>query len=391
MDDRLRTLRSDVEDHLALPEFAVVQARARGIQRRRTAIATAAVVLVTAVTAVTVARLTDTTRSAPPVDRPPTLKVDSEEARRVLRDPRAQLDTDLSRVDGTGSMLAVVRVTKPSFRTQEARACPRGSSVLRWTSWGGSRHVWLDAPREVRALPAGFVLGAPPRECRGPRQHGAYFVDADGHPRSITWTHGARRVCAPDPRDPRCRFNLFTGKGTLLDVDQPRGTKLLTAGRGGPWWAASKGDRRLYWSADGRTWRHQDSGWPDDAIPSASAVGRWGVLAGGTQVLFTHDAGATWEERDLAPALSGLEVADVDWTVTRRGTLLGVTQLVGRGDVLFRSTDASWTRFVQSPVHTSFGLVRPVAVAEALYVVDDERWAVSLDDGAHWRRTPPIP
>ncbi|NUS49637.1 MAG: hypothetical protein HOQ22_01155, partial [Nocardioidaceae bacterium] len=93
MDDRLRTLRSDVEDHLALPEFAVVQARARGIQRRRTAIATAAVMLVTAVTAVGIARLTDTTRSAPPVDRPPTLKVDSEEARRVLRDPRAQLDT----------------------------------------------------------------------------------------------------------------------------------------------------------------------------------------------------------------------------------------------------------------------------------------------------------
>ena len=86
-----------------------------------------------------------------------------------------------------------------------------------------------------------------------------------------------------------------------------------------------------------------------------------------------------------------MRIADVDWTVTRSGVLLGVTQLVGRGDVLFRSTDSSWTRFVETAVHTSFGLVRPLVQGDAVYVVDDERWAVSLDDGATWRRTPALP
>ena len=71
--------------------------------------------------------------------------------------------------------------------------------------------------------------------------------------------------------------------------------------------------------------------------------------------------------------------------------LLGVTQLVGRGDVLFRSTDATWSRFVETDVHTAFGLVRPVVVGDAVYVVDDERWAVSTDGGATWRRTPRLP
>jgi len=35
--------------------------------------------------------------------------------------------------------------------------------------------------------------------------------------------------------------------------------------------------------------------------------------------------------------------------------------------------------------------VRPVVVGDAVYVVDDERWAVSTDDGATWRRTPGLP
>ena len=70
--------------------------------------------------------------------------------------------------------------------------------------------------------------------------------------------------------------------------------------------------------------------------------------------------------------------------------LLGVTQLVGRGDVLFRSTDATWSKFVETGVRTSFGLVRPTVVGDAVYVVDDERWLVSTDDGATWRRTPAL-
>jgi hypothetical protein len=115
------------------------------------------------------------------------------------------------------------------------------------------------------------------------------------------------------------------------------------------------------------------------------------VLAGNTSVEYTSDSGATWHRRDLSSALSSLTIADVDWTVTRSGVLLGVTQLVGRGDVLFRSTDASWTRFVETDVHTSYGLVSPTVQGDAVAVVDDERWAVSTDDGATWRRTPPLP
>ena len=69
---------------------------------------------------------------------------------------------------------------------------------------------------------------------------------------------------------------------------------------------------------------------------------------------------------------------------------MGVTQLVGKGDVLFRSTDSSWAHFVPTGVHTAFGLVRPTVQGDAVYVVDEERWAVSTDDGATWTRTPPL-
>ena len=142
---------------------------------------------------------------------------------------------------------------------------------------------------------------------------------------------------------------------------------------------------------DGRTWRHRDTTLAAGAIVSAAAAGRWGVLAGDTSVDFTSDGGTTWQHRDLSSALRPIRIGDVDWTVTSSGVLLGVTQLVGRGDVLFRSTDATWSRFVETDVHTAFGLVRPVVVGDAVYVVDDERWAVSTDDGATWRRTPRLP
>ncbi len=59
--------------------------------------------------------------------------------------------------------------------------------------------------------------------------------------------------------------------------------------------------------------------------------------------------------------------------------------------MLFRSTDATWSRFVETDVHTAYGLVRPAVVGDAVYVVDDQRWAVSTDDGATWRRTPALP
>jgi hypothetical protein len=146
----------------------------------------------------------------------------------------------------------------------------------------------------------------------------------------------------------------------------------------------------VYWSIYGRTWRHRDTTAPDGAIATATAAGRWGVLAQDTSVEFTSDRGITWQRRDLTAALRTVGVSDVDWTITRSGVLLGVTRLTGRDDLLIRSTDATWTRFVETDVHSSVGPVRPVVVGDAVYVVDDERWWVSTDDGATWRRTPPL-
>jgi hypothetical protein len=146
----------------------------------------------------------------------------------------------------------------------------------------------------------------------------------------------------------------------------------------------------LAWSTDGTSWQSRTTSLPGGSIVSATAAGSWGVLAGNSSVEYTSDAGATWQRRDLSAALRSETTADVGWTVTRRGVLLGVTQLVGRGDVMFRSTDSSWTRFVETDVHTSFGLVTPMVQGRAVYVVDDERWAVSTDDGATWRRTPAL-
>ena len=77
--------------------------------------------------------------------------------------------------------------------------------------------------------------------------------------------------------------------------------------------------------------------------------------------------------------------------MTRDGVLLGVTELAGRGDVLFRSTDESWHHFVDTRVHASFGLVRPSVEGGAVFVVDSDQLLVSTDDGATWRRTPRLP
>jgi hypothetical protein len=157
------------------------------------------------------------------------------------------------------------------------------------------------------------------------------------------------------------------------------------------WWAASSDFRRMYWSHDGRSWHSRSTSQPAGAIVSATAAGDKAVLAGNTSIDYTFDGGHSWHSRDLTAALSSLVIGDVDWTVTRSGVLLGVTELVGRGDVMFRSTDAGWHRFVKTHVHTAFGLVRPSVVGGAAFVPDSDGFLVSTDDGASWRRTPKVP
>jgi hypothetical protein len=377
----LRGLGVDLESRLDPPAFEGVHARVRRIRRRRSATMTAVAAVVVLLALVGLTRGLHTNRSAPPVTPAPTL--DPEGARRVLADPDAEVDTDNSRVDGAGAMLAMVGL---SGRTGDG--CARDATALRWTGPGASARSWLDVARRVEALPSGFVVAA--SHCPG-SDHPAYLVDGEGVTHAIRWRGAAASVCAARPDDPRCSFDEQRHTGTLADVELPAGTHLLATDTRGPLWAVGRDDRRLWWSTDGHSWTHHDATFPHVAFTSASAAGRHGILVGGTTVDATDDGGATWHRRDLAGPLSGVRTGDVDWTVLADGNLLGETQLVGRGDVLFRSTDPSWTRFVDTPVRTDFGLVRPTVEGDAVYVVDQERYAVSLDGGAHWRRTPPLP
>src|SRR4051812_6047316 len=115
-DERLRTLRADVEGHLAVPDFEVIGSRAQRIRRRRGALAAVSAVVAAAVVALGVHGVVDANRSLPPVQRPPVPpSIAPEGARRVLSAADAQVDTALSAVDGAGDMLAVVVVPASTF------------------------------------------------------------------------------------------------------------------------------------------------------------------------------------------------------------------------------------------------------------------------------------
>lgn len=388
MDDQLRYLRADVEANVDVPDFGRVAARGARIRRRRTIAVSAAVAVVVAVVLVGATRPFSTSQSLQPVHRPAP-SIDNKGARVVLADPAAYVDTDASRVDGRGNVLALVR-------DDLSGTCPGTgpSTAMRWMGSEGRTHAWPELPRPVLALPDGFVVGAVGPDCdtTGANDARAYLVDSSGVPRAITWAVGAERICAAHPQDPRCRYDVGGRRGSVvLDSHLPPGAVLLQRSAEGTMWARSADSRRIFWSADGRTWRSRATSLPKGAIVSASAAGEHAVLAGDTSVEYTSDGGDTWHARDLTAALRSIEISDVDWTVTRNGYLLGVTQLVGRGDVMFRSTSARWTDFAETPVHTSFGLVRPSVEGRAVYVPDSNGWLVSTDDGASWRRTPPLP
>ena len=391
-ESHLRSLRPDVESNVDVPDFALVAARGARIRRRRTVAAGVGTALVVAVTALGVARVFDNDRPVQPVEQPAP-RLDERGARRILSDPDAQVDPQSSRVNGVGDMLAVVVVPTRSFSNDQG-SCPGGRTALRWSGSDGAVRAWVDRPRAIEPVQGGFVVAAVPKACRSgdPAQDRAYLVDRSGRAHGIAWKGDAEPVCSTQPDNPRCVFDVATASGRLTGpVRLPRGAVELRTEQGETLWARSADSRRLFWSEDGVRWSSRSTGLPPGAIVSAAAAGRWAVLAGNTSVEFTSDGGVSWHRKDLTAALRPVRIADVDWTVTRTGTLLGVTQLVGRGDVLFRSTDRTWTQFVEADVHTSFGLVRPQVEGAAVYVVDDERWAVSTDDGATWRRTPGLP
>jgi hypothetical protein len=388
VDDQLRYLRTDVEANVDLPDFDRVAARGARIRRRRTIAVSATAAVVVALVLVGATRPFNSSQSVQPVHQPAP-SIDNEGARVVLADPAAYVDTDASRVDGRGNVLSVVR-------EDLSGSCPGtgASTAIRWTGSHGGTHAWLELPRPVLALADGFVIGAVGPDCdtTGATDARAYLVDSSGVPRPITWAAGAERICAEHPQDPRCRYDLGGRRGSVVPGSHPpAGAVLLQRAVEGTMWARSADSRRIFWSTDGRDWRSRTTSLPKGAIVSASAAGERAVLAGDTSVEYTSDGGRSWHKRDLTSALSSIKIVDVDWTVTRNGYLLGVTQIVGRGDVLFRSTSPSWSHFAETGVHTSFGLVRPSVEGRAVYVPDDKGWLLSTDDGASWRRTPPLP
>jgi hypothetical protein len=396
VDDQLRYLRADVEANLDVPDFADVAARGHRIHRRRTIAVSAGIAVVVAIIAVGLTRPFDSQRTMQPVERPaPAPTLDHKAAWAVLRNPDAQVDPDHSKVDGLGDTLSRVQVYNPSF-SGNIGPCPTSghSTALWWTGANGRTSAWLDAPRPLVPLADGFVVGAVRAECRtAASDNDAYFVDSSGTPHGITWSGRAEHVCAARPTYLGCRYDFADRRVSLVPpVNLPVGAVLMQSGRSsGMLWARSAHSRRIYWSTDGRTWRSRSTSLPAGAIVSASASGDRAVLAGNTFVEYTDDGGATWHSRDLSTALRPIVIGDVDWTVTRAGNLLGVTELVGRGDVLFRSTDPSWRRFVVTKVHTDEGLVRPWVEGGVVVVPDGNRFAVSGDEGATWRLTRPPP
>lgn len=389
----LRSLVADVESHLAVPDFDLVAARGARVRRRRAAAVAAGTAAVVLVVLVAVAWPLTDDRSSEPVHRPHP-GVDHDGARTVLADPDAQVDPDVSGVDGHGNQLTLVRVSHPGFAGAtgaSSEACD--ATALRWLGTGGRTRAWLAHPRVVQPLADGFVVTGNDPSCRTARGAGtAYLVGHDGRLRTIDWGPGARRVCGRDTGDLRCRWDPARGRVSLVPAaGLPAHAVLLQGADGGPWWARSPDSRRIFWSRDAVHWREHRTSLPVGAITTASAAGRWAVLAGTTTVDVTADGGRTWRRQDLTAALRPIRIGDVDWTITRSGVLLGVTQLVGRGDILFRSTDASWRRFVPTGVHTVSGLVRPVVRHDAVAVPDEAGWVVSTDDGASWRRASTLP
>jgi hypothetical protein len=392
VDDQLQGLRADVEANVDVPDFDHVAARADRVRRRRTMVASAATALLVAIVAVGVTRSFDSARTIQPVHQP-VPHVDRKAARVVLAHPGAYVDTDASRVDGHGDVLSEVRFGTVVGAHGACSGTTR-STALRWLGANGRTTAWLERPRPLLALPNGFVVGALPAGCRtGAASDGrAYLVDSSGVPRGITWAAGAERICGPQPRDPRCRYDVATRRGSLVtETHLPAGAVLLQSAAEGMMWARSGDARRIYWSRDGRSWRSRATSLPAEAMEDASAAGRCAALAGQTTLEYTSDAGHTWHSRDVSEALRSVRHSDIDWTVTRSGDLLGVTEVVGRGDVLFRSTDASWSHFVETHVHTGFGLARPAVEGGTVYVPDTNGFLISNDNGVSWQRTPPLP
>jgi len=400
--DHLSDLRRDLEAQIDPPDFGVVAARGRAIRRRRR-VSAAAGVAVAVVVAVVLSSPFGNRRVLSPLPVPPRpAGIDRSNALPVLRDADAQVDVERSAVSGAGDVLSVVVVPSRGFGAPDP--C-RGDweGAFRWMGTNGTTRAWTDhaETRAVRPLASGFVVGAVPPGCRSGEagEAQAYVVDASGRARPIAWddtvtSSGLLRTCSVTPGDERCRFTVSPATGGVDPAGKPSwpaGSTRLTEPDAELLWAGSADSRRLSWSEDaGRTWSSRTSTLPGGENVTVTAAGNCAAFTTSTQVEYTFDGGTTWHRRDLSGPLRPIEIADVSWTLTPSGLLLGVTTLVGKGDVLFRSTDSSWRRFETTKVHTSLGTISPTVVGSTVYVPDSDRWLVSRDGFATWEVREPL-
>jgi hypothetical protein len=361
----LQELRTDLEQHIDVPDFGLVAARGRRIRRRRRASLVAGAALALGLLGAGVAQQLPSRQSLGPVERPHRPAPNG--AQRVLTDPDAQVDLDRSAVNGRGDVLSVVVVPARTFGG-DGPCATEAPSAFRWLGSDGATVDWSDAStaRPVHALGGRFVVGPVRPRCRtgADGEETAYVVDHHGNQRPLPSHHRP----APVP---------------------PAGATAIPVPGGDLQWAQSAKGRRLYWLG-ARGWRHHDTTLPRSENVTVTVAGDRAAFTTSTAVEATDDGGRTWRVHDLSSALRPVRIADVAWTLTRSGNLIGVTTLVGTGDVVFRSTDASWSRFRRADVATGFGRVSPQVVGGIVYVADVDSWLLSDDDGATWRRVSPL-
>lgn len=323
-------------------------------------------------------------------------------ARAVLADPEAAMDLDRWRVNASGSILTVV-VAPPEERPEKPDPCqaayrsawvllPAGSDPVAWTGEATSRLA--------ESVTGGFVVGEILPDCRTPGngdRTGAYFLSDTGERRPVRWeTQDAAEVCAGNPGDVRCAFSLADGTGLLVSTSEPRlppgALDVVLRDPGSDrLWARSVDSRRLFWTDDrGETWSQHRAHIAQDSTVQATWAGDHVAFVGGNRVEHSTDGGRTWQVRDLSAAVRRLPDEGRDWTVTTSGTLLVAPQPDRTGNRLYRSTDLSYARFAPTPVRTRLRLTQAEVAGSWVYVIDDDHWWRSADDGRTWDRPSPF-
>jgi len=227
----------------------------------------------------------------------------------------------------------------------------------------------------------------------GDSAQGAYVVDADGLRHEVVWADGAEATCAGHPGAARCRIDVATARGEVVEGARsvPGPGYLETARSAETRWASTTDLRRLAWSHDdGRSWEQRTTSLrsPRGEVVQSAAAGDWGVFFVWPRVEFTRDGGRSWSVRDLRAALSPVLVANPVIHVTSSGQLVGVSYPPGERPFLFSSRDPSWERFERDDFRTGGGDY-PLSVSGRWVYAQDADSVWLSPDGRTWREVVP--